>query len=194
MKTRFNRSVPILFGTLIPLTVILACFLLPQWTNAERSIVFLRSTLPVESNIPDVLPQDNPADQQVQNDEEALIALLLRDDTEIAYQKMEDKERWQTVRMRVTGYCACSKCCGKHSDGVTASNHRIRWGDTFVAADKFYSFGTEMVVPGYSNDRVVTVQDRGRVIKGNRLDLYFNTHGQAKKWGVKYLDVLVKTD
>lgn len=49
-----------------------------------------------------------------------------------------------------------------------------------------------MIIPGYNTEKVVSVQDRGRVIKGNRLDLYFDSHKEAKKWGVKYLDVLVK--
>jgi 3D (Asp-Asp-Asp) domain-containing protein len=103
-----------------------------------------------------------------------------------------DQEQWQTVRMRVTAYCACRTCCGKYSNGITANNHKVRWGDTFVASDKMYRFGTEMRIPGYNQDRTVKVLDRGRVIKGYRLDVFFNSHKVAKKWGVKYLDVEVK--
>lgn len=103
-----------------------------------------------------------------------------------------DAGEWKTVRMRVTGYCACSKCCGKFSDGITADGHRIRHGDVFVAADKKYKFGTELLIDGYNNNRPVQVKDRGRVIKGNRLDVFFNSHSRAKKWGVKYIDVKVK--
>lgn len=102
------------------------------------------------------------------------------------------QEQWQTVRMRVTAYCACRACCGKYSNGITANNHKIRWGDTFVASDKMYRFGTEIRIPGYNRDRPVKVLDRGRVIKGYRLDVFFNSHTVAKKWGVKYLDVEVK--
>ncbi|MCK5175686.1 MAG: 3D domain-containing protein, partial [Planctomycetes bacterium] len=102
------------------------------------------------------------------------------------------QEQWETVRMRVTAYCTCRTCCGKHSNGITANNHKIRWGDVFVASDKMYRFGTEMRIPGYNQDRTVKVLDRGRVIKGYRLDVFFNSHSVAKKWGVKYLDVEVK--
>jgi 3D (Asp-Asp-Asp) domain-containing protein len=104
----------------------------------------------------------------------------------------QDQSEWVTLRMRVTGYCSCRRCCGRNSDGYTANMHRIRWGDKFVAADKMFSFGREMIIPGYNNGRSVKVMDRGRVIKGYRLDLYFDTHSEAKRWGVKYLDVKVK--
>jgi 3D (Asp-Asp-Asp) domain-containing protein len=99
---------------------------------------------------------------------------------------------WDVIEMRVTAYCWCKKCCGKHSDGITASGHRIRIGDTFVAADKKYSFGTEMIVPGYNDSKPVKVLDRGRVIKGDRLDVFFNSHRRAKLWGVKYLPVKIR--
>lgn len=102
--------------------------------------------------------------------------------------------KWKTVRMRVTGYCPCEKCCGRHSDGKTANMHHIKWGDRFVAAPKGYKFGTEMIVPGYNGACPVKVYDRGRAIYGNRLDVFFNTHYSAKKWGVRYLDVKVRVN
>ena len=99
---------------------------------------------------------------------------------------------YEIVRMRVTAYCPCKKCCGKFSDGITACNHKIRSGDAFVAADKRYEFGTELVIPGYNNNEPVKVLDRGGAIKGNKLDVFFHSHRQARKWGVRYLDVKVK--
>ncbi len=101
----------------------------------------------------------------------------------------EQPEEWESIEMRVTAYCPCPKCCGEYSDGVTACGYKIRPGDTFVAADRRYSFGTEMLIPGYSNSRAVKVLDRGGAIKGNRLDVFFATHQEALEWGVKYLEV-----
>jgi 3D (Asp-Asp-Asp) domain-containing protein len=107
-------------------------------------------------------------------------------------QTAEQSDEWQTVRMRVTAYCPCRKCCGRFSDGVTASGHKIQPRDTFVAADKKYRFGTEMIVPGYNNAEPVKVLDRGCRIYGNRLDVFFHSHGKAKEWGVRYFDVRVR--
>lgn len=102
------------------------------------------------------------------------------------------QETWQVVRMKVTAYCRCSKCCGRFSDGKTACLHRIRPRDVFVAADKKWPFGTQMIIPGYNQNQPVEVKDRGRSIKGNRLDVYFDNHSQAKKWGSRTVDVFVK--
>jgi len=98
---------------------------------------------------------------------------------------------WESIQMRVTAYCPCPKCCGEYSDGVTACGHEIQPGDTFVAADGRYPFGTEMLIPGYSNSQPVQVLDRGGAIKGNRLDVFFANHQEALEWGVKYLEVRV---
>jgi 3D (Asp-Asp-Asp) domain-containing protein len=70
----------------------------------------------------------------------------------------------------------------------------IRCGDCFVAADKKYAFGTEVIVPGYNDGLSVQVLDRGRVIKDDRLDLFFASHKKAARWGVKYIDVKIQTE
>ena len=101
-------------------------------------------------------------------------------------------DEWQTVRMRVTAYCACESCCGEYADGITACGHEIGEGDAFAAADGRYSFGTEMVVAGYNNGEPIKVLDRGGAIRGDRLDLFFHTHEAALQWGVKYVDVEVR--
>jgi 3D (Asp-Asp-Asp) domain-containing protein len=94
--------------------------------------------------------------------------------------------------MRVTAYCPCSKCCGQYADGITANGHKICQGDTFAAADEKFAFGSELIIPGYSNSRPVKVLDRGGSIKGNRLDVFFHTHEEALQWGVQYLEVKIK--
>jgi 3D (Asp-Asp-Asp) domain-containing protein len=106
----------------------------------------------------------------------------------------EPSDGWRTVRMRVTGYCPCAKCCGKYADGITASGHKIQPGDVFVAADKRYAFGTEMVIEGYNDGEPVKVLDRGGAIQGNKLDAFFHTHQEALEWGVRYVDVKVRSE
>ena len=92
-------------------------------------------------------------------------------------------------RMRVTAYCPCLKCCGRHADGVTASGTRA--DHPLVAAARTWPFGTRVRVPGYAGGRTVLVEDRGGAITGDRLDLLFPTHAEALRWGVRYLDVTI---
>ncbi|HEY5138025.1 MAG TPA: 3D domain-containing protein [Methylococcales bacterium] len=106
----------------------------------------------------------------------------------------ESASQWRTVRMRVTAYCPCPACCGPLARGITANGRVIRSGDRFVAAPKKYPFGTEIIVPQYNYAQPIKVLDRGGAIKGNRLDLFFPSHTTAAKWGVKYLNVKVRTN
>ena len=61
---------------------------------------------------------------------------------------------------------------------------------TIAADTKHYPFGTVMDVPGYGRG---IVEDRGGAIKGpGRIDLYFNTHREALRWGRKNVSVTIK--
>ena len=86
---------------------------------------------------------------------------------------------------KVTAYCACSKCCGKNT-GITASGKRATAGRT-VAAPSTFKFGTKLSI----NGKTYIVEDRGGAIKGNRIDLYVESHSAALRWGVRYLPVEV---
>ncbi len=157
---------------------------------AGRKVVMLSNTIVQEQDHPQVSTKAVAIEPVVVDDDDRLIEALGVTVPDLIGD--EGKAQWQTVRMRVTAYCACRICCGRNSDGRTANMHRIRRGDVFVAADKRYRFGTELIVPGYNRDRAVEVMDRGRVIKGNRLDVFFNSHRRARKWGRKYLNVQVR--
>jgi 3D (Asp-Asp-Asp) domain-containing protein len=46
-------------------------------------------------------------------------------------------------------------------------------------------------VPGYRGAARVPVLDRGLRIRGHRLDVFFLSHAEAKRWGSRWLDVAV---
>ncbi len=162
---------------------ILGCIVCIAHTKANRPLLLL-STTATEKDVPSILDTHSsavrrPVEVPVENRKSRIESLSRSDE-------------WQTVRMRVTAYCPCQKCCGEYSDGVTACGHRIRPGDVFAASDRQYHFGTEMIVTGYNNDQPIKVLDRGGAIRGDRLDLFFHTHEEALQWGVKYVDVKVR--
>jgi len=102
-----------------------------------------------------------------------------------------------TKTFRVSAYCQNSCCCGKFADGITASGHKIKPGDAFVAAAKGIPFGTMVTIPGYANGQPVPVLDRGGAIGEGKLDVFFDDdpetgltgHQRALNWGVQYLEV-----
>jgi 3D (Asp-Asp-Asp) domain-containing protein len=102
------------------------------------------------------------------------------------------KPAHHTVKMQVTAYCACPKCCGPDAIGLTASGKDVSYNNgKFVAADKQFAFGTALIIPGYNDNKAVEVQDRGGAIKGNKLDVFFPTHQEALEWGRRNIEVTV---
>lgn len=88
--------------------------------------------------------------------------------------------------MDVSAYCPCEKCCGKWSDGFTASG--VPAVGRICAAPPEYPFGTVLDVEGYGE---WVVQDRGGAIKGNKLDLLMDSHADAILFGRQWLKVRI---
>lgn len=86
---------------------------------------------------------------------------------------------------KITAYCPCAKCCGK-TNGRTAAGTKATAGRT-VAASSQFAFGTQLNIGGH----VYTVEDRGGAIKGNKIDIFVNSHAEALQWGVRYMTVNV---
>ena len=93
-----------------------------------------------------------------------------------------------TRKVTVTAYCACYKCCGKHSDGITASGKPARQGVT-IAASRKIPFGTRVYIPklGWR-----VVQDRLAVRYDSRMDVFFESHQAALEFGKQELVVTIQ--
>ena len=104
----------------------------------------------------------------------------------------EPANKPRVMRMEVTAYCACKKCCGPSAQGITASGLHVSHNQgKFVAADTdLLPMYTRLLIPGYDADPVPVI-DRGGAIKGHKLDLYFPTHEEALEWGRQWVDVTV---
>lgn len=98
----------------------------------------------------------------------------------------ETTEAKSTTTFKVTAYCACAKCCGK-SDGITASGTKATQGRTIAVDPRYYPYGTKIIL----NGKTYVAEDCGGAIKGNRIDLYFDSHQDALQWGVRYVEGVV---
>lgn len=119
-----------------------------------------------------------------------------------------DREH-EKVLMVVTAYCSCQKCCGwkrsiwncclfpvyssgpskgkRKKVGITSDGTKAKKG-TIAADISKYPYGTEMYIPGYGWG---VVHDRGKAIKDNHIDIFFNSHKKALQWGRKELYVTI---
>jgi len=98
------------------------------------------------------------------------------------------------VRMKVTAYCPCNKCCGLHPTGKTSVGHDA-WKTFGVAADpKLLPYKTLLEIPGVG---VREVDDTGGAMRQDakkgvcHIDLRMHSHKEARKFGVKWLNVKV---
>lgn len=74
--------------------------------------------------------------------------------------------------------------------GQTASG--IKPGVGVVAVDpKVIPLGTKLYIEGYNNNKECIAGDTGGDIKGNRLDLFFNTRAEALEFGRKNVQVKI---
>lgn len=95
-----------------------------------------------------------------------------------------DKGRLFTV----TAYCECEKCCGKNACGLFASGRPVYVGG--VAADwRVLKKGTRITIQNCTG--YFRVEDTGRLVKGNHIDIYMTNHSNALRFGVQKLRVKV---
>lgn len=114
---------------------------------------------------------------------------------------VEDETKTQLTDLgtfRITAYCPCEVCCGKwalnrpidESGEVivyTASMTRAKANWTIAADTSILPFGTRVVIDGKEYE----VQDRGGAIKGNKIDIYFDSHEEALQFGVQYKNIFL---
>ena len=116
------------------------------------------------------------------------------------------KKDYQVKIMTVTAYCPCATCCGwklnRYGNPVfnygSKRGYRKRVGYTStgtqadvgtIAADtRSIPYGTKLYIQGYGFG---VVEDTGGALKGNHIDIFFHSHAQAMRWGVKSLKVAV---
>lgn len=129
------------------------------------------------------------------NETSQRVELICPDDVTAEYTKPQISYLGE---YKVTAYCSCEICCEQYGKNrpvdkngneivYTASGKVAKQGVT-IAADKSIPFGTQLIV----NGQAYIVQDRGGAVKKNCLDIYFESHEEALKWGVQWLDVYTK--
>lgn len=90
----------------------------------------------------------------------------------------EISDEWQLFT--ITAYCGCEKCCGK-TDRITATGTYAAEGVTIAVDPTVISYGSEVDIEGIGT---FVAEDCGGAIKGNKIDIYFERHEDALKFGI----------
>lgn len=92
----------------------------------------------------------------------------------------------QSALFTLTGYCACAKCCGNFSPEVTgleahtATGTIPTQGRTIAVDPKIISYGSVVHIDGLGD---FIAEDCGGSVKGNHIDVYFESHEEALAFG-----------
>lgn len=104
-------------------------------------------------------------------------------------------EQYPKATVVATGYTAGVESTGKTEShpqyGITYSGVKVKRDlySTIAADTSVYPIGTILYIPGYGYG---VVADTGSAIKGNKIDLYYNTVQDVySQWGKKTVDVYI---
>lgn len=108
-------------------------------------------------------------------------------ETEPVETEVEEPSHVALGEFKLTAYCGCAKCCGIWADGYTATM-TLATADRTIAVDpKVIPYGSEVLI----NGKTYIAEDCGGAIKGNRIDVYHDSHAEALEFGVQYANVTI---
>lgn len=87
---------------------------------------------------------------------------------------------------RTTGYCPCRQCSEGYgrrtcTGAIATANH------TIAVDPRVIPYGTKVMIGG----TIYTAEDRGGAVKGNHIDIFFDTHAQTRQHGTRKVEVFL---
>lgn len=87
---------------------------------------------------------------------------------------------------RTTGYCPCYRC----SEGwgrLTSTGATAKSSHTVAVDPRVIPYGTKLMIGGV----IYTAEDRGGGVKGNHIDIFFDSHTQTRQHGSRQQEVFL---
>ena len=182
--------------TLILLSLML---LLSGCTNPEEVVTTETVEAPIElghlvvEKIPTEIIQNG-----VPNYVSTEVAIAVTKEVETELELPEGKQEIEVTVEPVTGwvslgtftltaYCACEKCCGEWSDGITATGTVATAGRTIAVDPTVIPYGSQVQI--YGNTYIA--EDCGGAIKENKIDVFFDSHDEALEFGRRSAEVFI---
>lgn len=87
---------------------------------------------------------------------------------------------------KTTAYCPCPKCSGKWG-GRTSTGTIATAGHTISVDPRVIPYGSRIMINGI----IYTAEDCGSGVKGNHIDIFFNTHSDSRAYGTRNIEVFL---
>lgn len=88
----------------------------------------------------------------------------------------------------ISAYCHCTICCGPTAKGINAAG-KAPVQEHSIAVPRRYPLGTKVIIAGHT----YTADDRLAKRYDNRFDIYFRTHREARKFGIRTNNITIIT-
>ncbi len=146
--------------------------------SASASTLFLAES-PAQS--------DNPAANPSGSVSTTAVKPAVKPATTVSRGTSTPSRAGKAITMVSTGYDGCYACNKPYYGAPSYIGLPLARG--IVAVDpNVIPMGTRLYVEGYGN---AIAADQGNAINGNRIDLFFDSHQQASKWGIKTVKVTI---
>lgn len=87
---------------------------------------------------------------------------------------------------KITAYCPCYECSEGYGR-LTSTRKYARSQHTIAVDPSVISYGAKVKV----GDTIYVAEDCGGKVKGDHIDVFFDTHEEVKEFGTKYKEVWV---
>lgn len=162
---------------IITIVIILLCSVIP--INSEQCEDY------VTPAVPTVVQPETFTDVPILDEVEE-VETAEKVETVEEIEEIEDAGEVESITFKVTAYCPCYQCSEGYGD-MTATGVRAKAGRTIAVDPSVIPYGTKVTI----GNNTYIAEDCGGAIKGNRLDIYFDSHQEASDFGVQYLEGVV---
>ena len=157
--------------------------------NKLISIIFTIGLLIISSNMSEI---KRGADVEIEKSIPVTVSVL--EPLEVSEEELpievepevEEPDDRYLGNFKITYYCGCHSCSDDWGT-MTATGVTAKEGRTIAVDPKVISYGTKVLI----NGREYVAEDCGGAIKGNRIDIFMDSHERARKAGVDYFDVYI---